>query len=283
MVDGWLNYIDEGQGRPIVFVHGNMTWSFLFRRMVEDLSQSCRCIAIDHLGYGLSDKPLDADYTPQAHAARFATLMSHLNLKDITLVVHDAGAPIALDWAIHHPDQIQDLVIFNTHLWDLRKNEYAMKLAKMLNNPLNRLYYRMIQSAPGFVLPAVFADRYRMSRAIERQYLKPFGSNDERKSVYTMVESWRKCGAWYDEIGANSAVLNTKRTLLLWGMKDPMFGEDALAQMKSIFPAASCVEFEDSGRFLPEEQSEKVLGEIRWFLMNSGSPSYSLIQQIGGQ
>jgi len=277
-----MNYIDEGHGRTVVFVHGNMTWSFLFRRMIEGLSETYRCIAVDHLGFGLSEKPNEADYLPQGHAHRFALLMEHLALKDVTLVVHDAGAAIALDWAADNPDLVQDVVIFNSHLWNLNKNEYAMKLAGMMMNPFNRIYYRIIQSAPSFVLTAVFADRHRMSRSIERQYLKPFGTHEDRKGVYAMVESWKKSSAWFDLVGSKMEALRAKKVLLLWGLKDPMFGQDALSQMQCLFPGATTVEFTESGKFLPEEQSERVIGELTWFLMNSGNPSFALIEQLGG-
>ena len=279
--EGWMNYIDEGQGRPIVFVHGNMTWSFMFRRTIEALSESHRCIAVDHLGFGLSDKPNDANYGPDGHAKRFADFMTQLNLKDITLVVHDAGAPIALDWAADNPDQVRDLIVFNSHLWHLNENLTAISLAKMILSPANRFYYRYIQSAPSFVLPALFADRYTISKSIERQYLKPFSAATERKGVYTMVESWLKSGAWYESVRAKIGPLKTKKILLMWGMKDPMFGVDALERMQGIFPNSTAIQYPESGRFLPEEQSEKVTGEIKWFLMSSGTPSLSLVQQIG--
>ena len=280
--EGWMNYIDEGEGRPVVFVHGNMTWSFMFRRSIEALQETHRCIAIDHLGFGLSDKPNDADYSPKGHAQRFAKFMAYLGLKDVTLVLHDAGVPIALDWAADNPDVIREIVIFNSHLWHLKENQMANKLAKMILSRTNRFYYRYIQSAPGFVLPALFADRYAISRSVERQYLKPFSLFSERKGVYTMVESWLKSGDWYESVRTKVGTLSTKRMLLLWGMKDPMFGVDALERMQGIFPNAQPIRFEESGRFLPEEQSEKVTGEISWFLMNSGAPSFSLIDQIGG-
>lgn len=277
-----MNYIDEGDGRPIVFVHGNMTWSFMFRRTIEDLKESHRCIAIDHLGFGLSDKPNDANYLPEGHARRFALFMEYLGLKDVTLVLHDAGVPIALHWAADNPDVIREIVVFNSHLWHLNENLTAVNLAKMVLSPFNRFYYRYIQSAPSFVLPALFADRYRISKSIERQYLKPFSSSTERKGVYTMVESWLLSGPWYESVRLKIGTLRTKRMLLLWGMKDPMFGVDALERMQGIFPNAQAIEFSESGRFLPEEQSERVTGEIKWFLMNSGAPSLSLIDQIGG-
>jgi pimeloyl-ACP methyl ester carboxylesterase len=275
-----MNYLDEGQGRPIVFVHGNMTWSFMFRRSIEALQETHRCIAIDHLGFGLSDKPNEANYFPEGHARRFALFMKHLGLKDVTLVLHDAGVPIALDWAADNPDVIRDIVIFNSHLWHLNENSVATKLSKMILSPTNRIFYRFIQSAPGFVLPALFADRYSFSRSIERQYLKPFSAYAERKGVYTMVESWLKSGPWYEAVRQKVGTLRSKRMLMLWGMKDPMFGVDALERMQGIFPNSQAIQFAESGRFLPEEQSERVTGEINWFLMNSGMPSFSVVEEI---
>lgn len=277
-----MNYVDEGQGRPVVFVHGNMTWSFLFRRIITTLSETNRCVAVDHLGFGLSDKPQDANYFPEGHSRRFGLLMEQLGLKDVTLVVHDMGGPIALDWAADNPDLVRDIVIFNTHLWQLDQNPLAMKVTTMIENPLNRWFYRLIQSAPTFILPAVFADRHRLSRSIERQYLKPFGANDDRNSVYVMVESWRKSGPWFESVRLKMGSLRPKKMLLMWGTKDPMFGIDAMERMQGIFPNAYTVEFPESGRFLPEEQSEKAAGEIKWFLMNSGNPTFSVIEQLGG-
>ena len=93
---GRLHYIDEGNGEPIVMVHGNPTWSFLYCYLVKCLSASYRCVAIDHIGFGLSDKPKDWNYNPQGHAENLATLIYTLNLKNITLIVQDWGGPIGL-------------------------------------------------------------------------------------------------------------------------------------------------------------------------------------------
>jgi pimeloyl-ACP methyl ester carboxylesterase len=280
--DGWMNYVDTGEGRPVVFVHGCMTWSFLFRRIMEEVGETHRCIAPDHLGFGLSDKPPEANYWPDGHARRFALFMEHLNLRDITLVVHDAGAPIAFEWASRNPDRIRDIVILNTFMWNLNDNAPAMVLAKNIGNPMNKFYYRVLQATPSFILPPLFADRYRMSKAIQRQYLKPFQTHWDRIGVYTMVESWKKSSAWYDAVATQLDTLKGKKILMLWGTKDPMFGRDALERMQAIFPEAQTIEFPESGRFLPEEQAERVAGEIQWFLMNGGSPSMALLEQLGG-
>lgn len=278
--EGWMNYVDEGEGRPIVFVHGSMAWSFLFRSVIGPLSEQYRCIALDHLGFGLSDTPADSEYSPSAHSRRFGRLMKQLGLRDITLVVIDAGGPIALDWASDHPELVRDIVIFNTHLWSLQNNKLARSLSKMLMSPVNRFYYRMISSAPVFVLGGYFADRHAMSPAIQQQYLRPFFFQNERKGIYTLIESWRKSGAWYDQVGVRSRALSNKQSLVLWGKKDPMFDSTALARVQEMFPNSSVVEFEDSGRYLLEEQPERVLQEIKWFLLGSGSPQDSLIEEI---
>jgi haloalkane dehalogenase len=91
---GKLHYVDEGKGQPVVMLHGNPTWSFLYRNLIKQLSPHYRCIAPDHIGFGLSDKPVDWSYLPEEHAKNLAALIEHLGLKDITLVVGDWGGPI---------------------------------------------------------------------------------------------------------------------------------------------------------------------------------------------
>jgi len=93
---GKIHYLDEGKGETILFVHGTPTWSFLYRNYIKELSKNYRCIALDHLGFGLSDKPKNFPGTPQLHSENLKALIDALQLKDITLVVHDFGGPIGL-------------------------------------------------------------------------------------------------------------------------------------------------------------------------------------------
>src|SRR5580765_3343709 len=91
---GGMHYVDEGRGEPILFVHGTPTWSFEYRHLIKALSLSHRCLAPDHLGFGLSDRPAKFPYTPEAHAAMLREFVERLDLRDMTLVVHDFGGPI---------------------------------------------------------------------------------------------------------------------------------------------------------------------------------------------
>src|SRR5688572_5015084 len=107
-VDGHkLHYIDEGQGENILFVHGTPSWSFDYRNIIKDLSQSFRCIAIDHIGFGLSDKPEHYDYSTINHSKTLEKFILNKELSNFTLVVHDFGGPIGLNVAIHHPEKIK--------------------------------------------------------------------------------------------------------------------------------------------------------------------------------
>ena len=93
---GTMHYVDEGEGETLLFVHGTPTWSFLYRDMIQALSKNHRCVAIDHLGFGLSEKPEKFSGLPEDHAENLAAFIKKLDLRDITLVVHDFGGPIGL-------------------------------------------------------------------------------------------------------------------------------------------------------------------------------------------
>jgi haloalkane dehalogenase len=114
-----LAHIDEGEGAPVVFIHGEPTWSFLWRKVVPPvLEEGFRCIAPDHAGFGRSDKPTDLGwYSYDRHSQLFADLLERLDLRDATVVVHDWGGPIGLRAAVEHPDRIARMVILDTGLF----------------------------------------------------------------------------------------------------------------------------------------------------------------------
>ncbi len=94
--DGKMHHLDEGKGDIILFVHGTPTWSFLYRDIIRHFAESYRCIALDHIGFGLSEKPVNFDGTPQSHSKNLTALIKKLNLTNITIVVHDSGGPIGI-------------------------------------------------------------------------------------------------------------------------------------------------------------------------------------------
>ena len=119
-VDGLrIAHVDEGDGPPVVFFHGEPTWSFLWRKVIPPVRDAgFRCIAADQPGFGRSDKPIDVDwYSYDRHTEYAASLLSDLDLRDATAVVHDWGGPIGLRLAVEHPERIARLVITDTGLF----------------------------------------------------------------------------------------------------------------------------------------------------------------------
>ena len=118
---GRMHYIDEGDSEhSIVMVHGNPAWSFTYRKLIKCLSIKYRCIAPDHIGFGLSDKPEKWDYLPESHSENFEKLLKHLDVTSITLIVGDWGGPIGLSYAVNHPERVKSIIITNTWMWSVK-------------------------------------------------------------------------------------------------------------------------------------------------------------------
>ncbi len=121
---GTMHYLDQGEGQPVVFVHGNPSSSEEFEEVIDALGEGHRCIAVDHIGFGGSDKPSDWDYLPINHAKNFSALMASLELDNVILVVGDWGGPIGLSWVLENTESVRGVVITNTWLWSAKRSLY---------------------------------------------------------------------------------------------------------------------------------------------------------------
>ena len=118
-----MHYVDEGSGEPILLMHGEPTWSYLYRKMIPPLTARFRCIGPDYIGFGRSDKPLRIeDYTYDLHAASIRALVETLDLREATVVVQDWGGPIGLRVATELRDRFKRLVVLNTGLFASSRN-----------------------------------------------------------------------------------------------------------------------------------------------------------------
>jgi haloalkane dehalogenase len=158
----------------VLFVHGTPTWSFEWRHCIRALSGTHRCIAMDNLGFGLSDRPRDFDYTPESHARVLRAFVERLALTDITLVVHDYGGPIGLPLALHGPTVVRRVVVLNTWMWSFADDPAMVRKARMAAGSVGRLLYRYANFSLRVLTPYAFADRTRLTPAIHGQYLAPF-------------------------------------------------------------------------------------------------------------
>ena len=114
---GPLHYIDEGTGRPILLLHGNPDWGFLYRKIVSALKDDFRCIVPDYPGFGLSIHPAGYGYSSEEHAGVVGELVDELDLQDVIVMGHDWGGPIGMDIASQRADRVGGLVMGNTWYW----------------------------------------------------------------------------------------------------------------------------------------------------------------------
>ncbi|HEU4630656.1 MAG TPA: alpha/beta fold hydrolase [Gemmatimonadaceae bacterium] len=265
--EGRLSYVDEGAGPPVVLVHGTPTWSFLYRRLVAPLvAAGHRVIAPDHLGFGLSDRPAHAAYRPEDHARRLAALLDALQLRDLTLVVHDFGGPVGLSYAIERPERVARLVVLNSWLWPLDDDARIARGARLAGSALGRVLYTRLNASPRWLVPAGFADRARLERAVHRHYLAPFPDAASRRPLWELARALLGASVWYDGLWRRRERLRGKPALLLWGMRDPTFGPAYLARWREALPDATVVELADAGHFVPEEAPAEMERHVVAFL-----------------
>lgn len=260
---GQMHYIDEGEGEAILFVHGTPAWSFLYRHLVRELRRDYRCIALDHIGFGLSAKPPDWGYSFADHARNLATLIDQLGLTSFTLVAHDLGGPIALSYALDHPERIARLVLFNTFMWPLEGEFAVPPVGKLFGGPLGRFLYLRLNASARSLLPMVYGDRSKLTKAIHQQYLAPFPRPEDRHGMYAFARQMAAGAPWCGELWARRGALAEIPALLIWGMKDPAFGPHFLARWREVLPQAAVIELPTAGHFVQEEAPDIALGAIR--------------------
>lgn len=262
-----LHFIDEGKGEILLFVHGTPSWSFDFRKVIKGLKSDYRTIAIDHIGFGLSDKPEVYDYSTMNHSKTLEKFILERNLNNITLIVHDFGGPIGLNVAINHPERINKIIIMNSWLWSSEGDPEFVRFRKILKSPLLPFLYRHLNFSAKFILPKSYGN-IKPDKHILKHYTKPFANSKQRNGTLAFAKSLLYDQQWFEVLWNSKEVLSAKPLLLIWGMKDPMISPKYLERFKSGFPNARALTLEFSGHFPQEEESEKVINEILTFINN---------------
>ena len=244
VADGELHYIDEGTGgTPVLFVHGTPTWSFEWRHLVRALSPSHRSIALDHLGFGLSDRPMAVSYTPEAHARRLAEFVRGLGLSEVILVVHDYGGPIAFPLALDGTVRVRQLVILNSWMWPFDDDDEMRRRARLAGGAFGRLLYRYVNASLRMIMPSAYGDPSKLTKAIYAQYLAPFPDAWSRGAVlWPLAHALLGSSAFYRSLWERRDRLAQTPTLIVWGMRDSAFKPNQLARWRSALPHARVVD-----------------------------------------
>lgn len=269
-----LHYINEGKGEPVVMVHGNPSWSFYYRNLDSELSQSHQCIVPDHIGTGLSDKPDDAgyDYTLSHRIDDLEALLESLGVREnITLVVHDWGGMIGMGYAARHPERIKRLVFLNTaafHLPSSKPFPLGLRICRdtLLGTVLVR-GFNAFSSAASYV----GVKRKPMPSEIRKAYVAPFNSWANRISTLRFVQDipLKEGDRNYQlvsDIEASLVKFTQVPTLICWGVQDFVFDKHFLSVWREKMPHAEIHEFADCGHYILEDAKDEVIGHIKQFM-----------------
>ncbi|MBL7892073.1 MAG: alpha/beta fold hydrolase [Bacteroidia bacterium] len=260
---GRMHYVDEGQGDPIVMVHGNPGWSFEFREVIKELSKTHRCIAPDHIGFGFSDKPYTWDYLPIHHAENFEKLMDNLKLENITLIVNDWGGPIGLSYAIKHPEKIKKLIVLNTYLWSVKDDPYYQKFSNIMGGPIGKFGTKYFNMFGKMVVKKAVGDKRKLSSKIHKCYYKHFGKPNNRKGCWVFPREITRSYAWLDSMWQQRQKINSLPTTFIWGMKDIAFREPQLNYWISNWNNPKVIKLDNVGHYPQEEDPQVVIAELR--------------------
>jgi cis-3-alkyl-4-acyloxetan-2-one decarboxylase len=278
------HYLDEGSGEPVVMVHGNPTWSFYYRGLVEGLRSSYRTIVPDHIGCGLSDKPDDSryDYTLESRVADLEALVDHLGLDGgLTLVVHDWGGAIGLAYATRHPERIARLLILNTAAFHLpAAKSFPWPLWACRNTPMSAWLVRGLNAFCRGTA-RIGCTRKPLTRDVRDAYCAPYDSWQNRIAVHRFVQDipLRPGDRAYDLVTRTQdglARLSGVPTWIGWGMKDFVFDHHFLAEWVRRFPGAEVHRFARAGHYVLEDEGDEIVPLVRAFLA-----AHPVLREVG--
>src|SRR6267143_809214 len=220
-----VHYVDEGQGRPVVMFHGNPTWSFLYRNVIQQLGGRFRCIAVDYPGFGLSERPSGYGYTSAEHARVIGQLVDDLKLDDFIVVGQDWGGPIGMTVALERANRVAGLVFANTWYWPAKGGLVTFSLV-MSSPPVQWLILHR-NSFVNFIMPRSVStpmppDVFKACQQAQR-------SPDTRRGVAEFPREIRRARAMLERLAKDAPrALGGKPMELVWAMKDPAFGRPAV-------------------------------------------------------
>ena len=272
------HYLDEGQGDPVVMLHGNPAWSFMYRKLIRSLSDTHRVIVPDHMGCGLSDKPSvsEYDYTLRQRGLDLEKLLDHLEVtSNLTLIVHDWGGAIGMHLASWHPERMARLVVLNTAAFLLPESKCLHWSLRVCRRSRVAAFLILRFNAFARVACYVGCRANPMSKEIRRAYAGPYDSWKNRVATLAFVRDipFSPADPAYaplEEIQENLHRLQQTPMLICWGERDFVFDRDFLKEWIKRFPQARVHRFPQAGHYVLEDLPEQVIPLVGEFLEKPG-------------
>jgi pimeloyl-ACP methyl ester carboxylesterase len=282
-----LHYLDQGPAEPsgtLLMLHGNPTWSYMYRRLIHQFSDQYRCIAPDHIGMGNSDKPSDASY-PYTLERRITDVEALLEAVapdgPLTLIAHDWGGMIGMGVATRHLERIEKLVLMNTGGFRIPKTKKMPWQLTLSRTPL--LGALLVRGMNAFCRGAVrdCVTTKHLSEDVARCFVQPYDSWAHRIAVHRFIQDIplkpsHPSYATVHAIEQKLHLLQAIPTLIMWGRKDFVFDDHFLSEWSQFLPNAQVHRFDDAGHYVLEDKPEEIVDLLRSFLGaadNTLSPS----------
>ncbi len=262
-----VHYLDEGTAQAsetIVFLHGNPTWSFLYRNIVKELRGEYRCIALDYPGFGLSEPPPGYDFLPRTHSQSVEQFFDALKLSKVVLMVQDWGGPIGLGMAGRRPELVKALVIGNSWAWPKDGDPRAKGFSGLMGGPIGRFFGLNFNAIP-HVFFAIGTRDPLPDDSLE-MYLRPFRRPDRREPTVIFPREIIASREYLSEVDASLARIADRPALIVWGTKDGGFRPPDRERFERTFPKHRTVLLETAKHFIQEDEPGRVAAEIRAFL-----------------
>ena len=262
------HFLDEGEGNPLLMVHGNPTWSFYYRNLILGFKNTHRCVVPDHMGMGKSDKPQNYPYTLSQHIDNLEKLADHLKLDDITLVVHDWGGAIGMGFAIRHPERIRRLVIFNTAAFLSQEIPLSLRLCRLPG--FGAIAIRGFNAFARCAVRWACVKQERMTDAVQAGYLAPYDNFSNRVANLRFVQDipMNLDSPSYPvvkEIEEKLQLFREHPVQIIWGAQDFVFNDHFLKRWQEIYPQAEVHRMADAGHYVLEDAHEKIIPMMQNF------------------
>lgn len=266
------HYVDEGEGKPILFVHGNPTWSFYWRNLITAFRGTHRTLAVDHIGCGLSDKPQNYEYTLEQHIENLTRFLERLELKNITLAVHDWGGAIGLGAAVRQPERFERLILFNTGAFPPPYVPYRIAACRfpVLGNAAMRGLNLFARAA----VTMATEKPERMTPEVKAGLLAPYDNWANRVAIARFVQdiplsTKHPTYATLKHIEQHLPDLENKPIQMIWGAKDWCFTTECLQRFQTYWPQAESHVFADCGHYVVEDAHERIVPLVESFLQRT--------------
>src|SRR2546421_1372380 len=256
-----VHYVDEGSGPPLLLLHGNPTWSFLYREIVRGLRDRYRCIAVDYPGFGLSTAAPGYGFTPAEHAGVVDQLVVQLDLQGATMMVQDWGGPIGFAVATRHPDRFAGFVIGNTWAWP-KSDPGTQFFSRLMGGPVGGYLILRRNAFVEQIIPRNVR-RKQLPDAVMAAYRGPFPTPESRHPIHVFPREILASRPFLSDVERGLESLRDRRALLVWPTKDVAFRDSERRKWEATFPDHRTVILDGAGHYIQEDAADEIVDAIR--------------------